>query len=113
MGGKGTHDVLKHIHKLWEKSSAHLTTDESGELAKLLTEYTDLDLGEYSDICILSLLARLRQSNMWRTLLGFENEEKVHLDSLFKMGVIEPSTSGLASPPSARQKKRWTSLSLY
>ena len=42
---------------------------------------------------------------MRRTPLGFEAEEKVHLNSLIESGVIRPSASAWASPPVLIRKK--------
>ena len=66
-----------------------------------------MDLGRFTDIkhpIHTSDAAPIKQK-MRRTPLGFEAEEKAHLDKLLESGVIRPSSSEWASPPVLVRKK--------
>ena len=67
----------------------------------------DSDLGRFSAIKhqIDTGHAKPVRQKMRRTPLGFENEEKAHLDTLLESHVIQPSSSAWASPPVLVQKK--------
>ena len=102
-----------HITALWKKSCEHLSSDQSKELASILTKYADVfstddsDLGRFSAIKhqIDTGDAKPVRQKMCRTPLGFENEEKAHLDTLLESHVIQPSSSAWASPPVLVRKK--------
>ena len=111
--------VPDHLQDLWRKSCEHLDLEQSTILAETLTEYADvfskddLDLGCFSTVKhkIDTGTTKPIRQKMRRTPLGFENEEKDHLDSLLKINVIQPSASEWASPPVLVRKKdgkvRW------
>ena len=105
--------IPAHVSELLKKSSKDLTSDETVTLAKTLTEYADvfskndMDLGKFSAIKhpINTNNATPIRQKMRRTLLGFDKEEKTHLDDLLASGVIRPSSSPWASPPVLIRKK--------
>ena len=102
-----------HITALWKKSCEHLSSDQSKELASILTKYADVfstddsNLGRFSAIKhqIDTGDAKPVRQKMCRTPLGFENEEKAHLDTLLESHDIQPSSSAWASPPVLVRKK--------
>ena len=103
--------IPEHIGELMKNSSKNLTPDESEVLAETLTEYADvfsqndMDLGKFSAIKhpINTGSATPIRQKMRRTPLGFEKEEKTHLDDLLASSVIQPSA--WASPPVLIRKK--------
>ena len=93
--------------------------EQSKELAALLTEYADIfakddtDLGLFSGIqhTIDTGDSRPIKQSMRRTPIGFESEERDHLQSMLDNGIITASTSDWASPLVLVRKKdggvRW------
>ena len=67
----------------------------------------DMDLGKFSAIKhpIHTGSATPIRQKMRRTPLGFEQEEKTHLDDLLKIGAVQPSAPAWASPPLLVRKK--------
>ena len=109
-------EMPTHLHDLWSRSCTNPTPDQSTRLAEVLTRYADqfsvddLDLGCFSEVThkVDTDSAKPIRQKMRRTHLGFENEEKQHLDGLLDIGVIQPSNSEWASPPVLiRKKVRW------
>ena len=105
--------VPPHLHDLWERACNNLNAEQAETLAKVLAEYQDVfsdgefDLGTFSEAKhkIDTGDARPVRQKMRRTPLGFEKEEKAHLESLITADVIEPSSSEWASPPVLVRKK--------
>jgi len=112
-------ELPDHLTDLLARSSAHLNPRETYDLAHLLLRYQhtfskgDTDLGNFSLIKhrIDTGDAPPVRQRMRRTPLGFEKEEKQHLNKLLESGVIQPSQSEWASPPVLVRKKdgsvRW------
>lgn len=103
-----------HIRQLFNKSVENISPHQAARLAELLAKYEsifakdDLDIGLFTgDIThkIDTGNAHPIRQKMRRTPLGFEAEEKEHLDQLLGAGFIEPSTSEWASPPVLVRKK--------
>jgi hypothetical protein len=87
--------------------------NESDKIKELLLKYReifaehDLDLG-----CLKGVQHKINTGNaspakqkMRRTPYGFEKEEESHLQKLMNAGVIQPSSSDLASTPVLVRKK--------
>ena len=82
------------------------------QLGQLLIDYEDvfakheLDLGCLSEVkhVIDTGDALPVKQAMRRTLLGFESEERAHLEQLLDSGVIVPSNSEWASAPVLERK---------
>ena len=112
-------EMPTHLRDLWSRSSTKRIQDQSTRLAEVLIKYADqfsvddLDLGCFSEVThkVDTGSAKPIRQKMRRTPLGFENEEKQHLDGLLDIGVIQPSNSEWASPPVLIRKKdgkvRW------
>ena len=102
-----------HVTELWNKSCKHLDNDQPHKLSKVLTQYAyvfsihDTDLGRFSAVkhSINTRDTNLIRQKMWRIPLGFENEEKVHPNSLLTASMIRPLSSAWASPPVLVRKK--------
>ncbi len=102
-----------HLTDLFTRSCTHLSEAESAVLANLLTEYQDvfakddLDLGKFSPIKHRIDVgdAKPVRQGIRRTPIGFEGEEKRHLDDMLEKGVIRPSASEWASAPVLVRKK--------
>ena len=109
----------EHLKELWQRSCGELTEDQTIKLGNTLIEYADVfskndtDLGCFSEVKhkVDTGDAKPIRQKMRRTPLGFEQEEKQHLDSLEEAGVIQASSSEWASPPVLIRKKdgkvRW------
>jgi transposase InsO family protein len=109
----------EHLEDLYKRSCENLTNEQSVRVAKLLLEFSeifakhDLDLG-----CMIGVEHHINtgdappvKQRMRRTPLGFEHEEKKHLDKMLGASVIRPSFSDWASAPVLVRKKdgsvRW------
>lgn len=110
--GVGVDEVTEHVRKLWEKSSVHLTPEQLGKVGKLLTEYSDvfprneLQFGNLSGIKHQVSTGTATPIN--KKCVGPHYVLKMREKSsgfIIKMGVIELSTSGWASPPVLVRKK--------
>ena len=114
-----TKEVPVFLQEMYQSSVKHLSPAEGTSLAKLLIDYQDvfskhdLDLG-----CLTAVKHRIDtqaeapvRQRMRRTPLGFEKEEKEHLDKMLAAGAIRPSSSEWASAPVLVRKKdgsvRW------
>ena len=110
---------LKHATDLCNRSTKNLTTEQTSDVRDMLSEYSDIFAEENSNLGCLSAVCHkietgdakpIRQRGR-RAPLGFEGEERNHLDSMLTNGVIQPSSSEWASPPVLVRKKdgsvRW------
>ena len=108
-----------HLRDLLDRSVEGLSQEQALTVAELLVEFSDifakndLELGCFGAIKhkIDTQSAPPIRQRMRRTPLGFEKEEKKHLDDMLDAGVVQPSTSEWASPPVLVRKKdggvRW------
>ena len=98
--------IPDYLKEMFNKSTVHLTQDQTEKLGKLLLEFVsifakhDLDLG-----CMKGVEHHIHTSDhppvkqrLRHTPLGFEGEEEKHLQKLLDAGRIKPSTSEWASP---------------
>jgi hypothetical protein len=109
----------QHVQDLFLRSCGDLTYYQSVQVGDLLKEFGDilakhdLDLG-----CMVGVEHKINtgdeapvRQKMRRTPLGFENEERQHLQKLLGVDVIQPSFSDWASAPVLVRKKdrsvRW------
>ena len=105
-----------HLTKLFKDTKQGQPTEHLAGLGLLLIDYSDifarhdLDLGCFSGIKhkIVTGDAPPVKSRMRRTPIGFENEEKKHLDRMLEAGVIRSSESEWSSPPVLVRKKDGT-----
>lgn len=120
---KQLHEVQKlmpeHLKDLFQRSCKGLSVQQSVNVGQLLLQYQDtfskhdLDLGCFKGIKhhINTGDAPPVRQKMRRTPLGFQDEEKSHLQKMLDIGVIRPSNSDWASPPVLVRKKdgsvRW------
>ena len=108
-----TSDIPEHLKDLYLRSITYLTPEQSHEVRKLLIEFQDvfarhdLDVGEFT-----ALYHRIATGNadpikmrMRRTPLGFEAEEREHLQKMLKQKIIRPSESEWAAAPVLVRKK--------
>lgn len=99
--------VPKHLQKMFDSSINYLNEDQHAKLAQLLTSFedvfgkTEFDPGTFTEIehklntgDAPSVKQRLR-----RTPACFTIEEEAHLKTMLEAGVIQESTSELASSP--------------
>ncbi len=115
-GERSTASVPSHLENLFQSSKSGLSSEQSDELARLLSEFGDifaqhdLDLGEFQEIQhrIRTVDERPVQLRMRRTPLGFEKEEEKHLKSMLEAGVIEESVSNWCAAPVLIRKKDGT-----
>ena len=102
-----------HLKDLFERSCVNLKEEERVQVGELLLEFQDafakhdLDLGHFESIqhTIDTGDAKPRRQRMRRTPLGFQKEEKEHLQAMLDQGVIEPSNSDWASAPVLVRKR--------
>ena len=98
--------IPNYMKEMFDKSTVHLTQDQTEKFGKLLLEFVsifakhDLDLG-----CMKGVEHHINtgdhppvKQRLRRTPLGFEGEEEKHLQKLLDAGIIKPSTSEWASP---------------
>ena len=101
------------LHDLYERSCIQLGVGQQGQLFDLLFEYQDvfathdLDLGRMEVVKhrIDTKDAPPFREKMRRTPVGFEHEERAHLQKMLDAGVIQPSDSDWASAPVLVRKK--------
>ena len=108
-----------HLNDLFHSIPRGAQREHVEQVGELLIQYGgifakhDLDLGCLSEVRhkIDTKDHQPVQQRMRRTPLGFEGEEKKHLDSMLAAGVIRPSVSEWASAPVLVRKKdggvRW------
>jgi hypothetical protein len=97
----------EHLVDLLNRTIPELSVDQAAEVGELLIEYQDcfakhdLDLGCFQDIKhhIDTGDAPPVRQKIRRTPLGFQDEEKKHLQKLLDIGVIRPSISDWCSAP--------------
>ena len=105
--------IPAHLMDLFERSKGLLTEGEQGELASLLGEYGDVfaasefDLGNFTAVehQIDTGGHKPIKQRMRRTPVGFEREEKAHLEKMLEAGVIQPSVSEWCSCPVLVRKR--------
>ena len=106
----------EYLKDLWERSSVHLTTEQSSELAKLLTKYQSAFAKSSDDLGRTNLVqhyintgnaAPIRQPPR-RLPFGKRQMEKEEIQKMLERGVIEPSTSAWSSPVVLVTKKDGT-----
>ena len=98
--------IPNYMNEMFDKSTVHLTQDQTEKFGKLLLEFVsifakhDLDLG-----CMKGVEHHINtgdhppvKQRLRCTPLGFEGEEEKHLQKLLDAGIIKPSTSEWASP---------------
>ena len=103
----------EHLWSLYEETIPNLTAAQAEELLGVLASYADvfakndMDVGEFNMIehSIQTTRPGAIKQGMRRTPLGFEEAEKITLQSMKDAGVIEPSNSQWASPPVLVRKK--------
>ena len=112
-----TADVPHHLKDLFERSIPKLSNGEANQLASLLIEYSDVFAESDTDLgCFTGIKHKIDTGDakpiwqpMRRTPIGFEEEEKKHLDMESK--IIQLSISDWAAPPVLVRKKdgevRW------
>ena len=112
-------EIPDHLKDLFERSINNLSSEESEKLRQVLIEFSDVfakddtDLGNFDAIIhrIDTGDARPIKQRMRRTPLGFEHEEEKQLETMLRIGVIQPSVSEWSSPPVLVRKKdggvRW------
>ena len=108
-----------HLQELWGRSCKALSKEQSVALGKTLIEFQDIFSKNDTDLGCFTVVkhkintgdAKPIRQKMRRTPLGFDKEEKEHLDGLVDAGVTQPSLSEWASPPVLIRKKdgkvRW------
>ena len=84
---------------MFDEASERLTPSEQQQLAALLLEY-ELDLCQFNKIKHRIDMAEAALIREWvqRTPLGFQHEEKQHLNKMPEAGIVEPSHSEWVSP---------------
>ncbi|VDI25419.1 Hypothetical predicted protein [Mytilus galloprovincialis] len=105
--------IPEHLQDMFMKSKKNLSFDQSRELAKLLVQFQDifakneLDIGHFTKIKhrIDTGDAAPVKERLRRTPLGFEKEEKAHLQDLLNKKIIQPSSSEWAAAPVLIRKK--------
>ena len=101
-----TADVPHHLKDLFERSIPTLSNSETNQLASLLIEYSDVFAESDTDLgCFTGIEHKIDTGDakpiwqpMRRTPIGFEEEEKKHLDSMLESKIIQPSMSDWAAP---------------
>ena len=107
--------VLYLLKELYAASVKGLNPEQSAKLPVLLSDYFDVfathdgDLGLFTSIKHKKDIrgAKPIRQPMRRTPLGFEQEERKHLQSMLDGYIIQPSVSDWASPPVLVRKKGW------
>ena len=111
--------VPQHLEGLYRASIDGLDNEQTSKLRVLLTRYADVFASNDTDLgCFPGIKHKIDTGNakpirqpMRRTPMGFEQEERKHLESMLRNGVIQPSMSEWASPPVLFRKKdggvRW------
>ena len=113
--------VLDLLKELYAASVKGLNPEQSAKLPDLLSDYFDVfathdgDLGLFTFTSIKHKKyirgAKPIRQPMRRAPLGFEQEERKHLQSMLDGDIIQPSVSDWASPPVLVRKKdggvRW------
>lgn len=102
-----------HLQELYDRSSEGLNQDESQMLFQLLSDFSDIfSTGEMDLGCLKGVKHHINTGNATpvkqkfrRTPLGFQDQEKEHLQKLLDTGVITPSSSEWASAPVLVKKK--------
>ena len=111
--------VPQHLEGLYRASIDGLDNEQTSKLRVLLTRYADVFASNDTDLgCFPGIKHKIDTGNakpirqpMRRTQMGFEQEERKHLESMLRNGVIQPSMSEWASPPVLVRRKdggvRW------
>ena len=107
--------VPQHLEGLYRASIDGLDNEQTSKLRVLLTRYADVFASNDTDLgCFPGIKHKIDTGNakpirqpMRRIPMGFEQEERKHLESMLRNGVIQPSMSEWASPPVLVRKKRW------
>ena len=109
-------EISDHLKPLFEKSIAHLNTQQQDQLKSLLCEFGDVfaksefDLGHFTAIehAIDTGDAKPIKQRMRRTPACFVKEEEAHLKKMLDAGVIQESISEWASAPVLIRKRDGT-----
>ena len=112
-----TRRLPAHLQSMYDDAATRLSKEQAARLHELLLDFADvfaahdLDIGEFTTLVhwIKTGMAFPILQQMRRTPLGFEGEEKKHLEAMLAAKVIEPSVSEWASPPVLVRKhdKSW------
>ena len=112
-----TRRLPAHLQSMYDDAATRLSEEQAARLHELLLDFADvfaahdLDIGEFTTLVhwIKTGMAFPILQQMRRTPLGFEGEEKKHLEAMLAAKVIEPSVSEWASPPVLVRKhgKSW------
>ena len=104
-----------HIQCLYDKSIINLEKKDHYEVFSLLDKFQhvfardDFDLGLFNGEITHKIdtgEAKPIQRRLRRTPMGFESEEKKHIDQMLEQGIIQSSISEWASSP-VLVRKRW------
>ncbi|KAL0161775.1 hypothetical protein M9458_045500, partial [Cirrhinus mrigala] len=112
-------DLPEHLQALYAASSGALSEAQQQRLIELLISYRFLFAVSDLDLALLTAVTHrinigaagpIRQP-VRRTILGFQEEEEMHLNAMLEAGVVTPSASEWASPVVLVRKKdggvRW------
>ena len=110
-----TDRLPEYLGPIMDSTGENLTSHQKQEVAKLLMEFknifakNDEDLGCFSGIQhqIKTGEARPIHQPLRRMPLGFQSEEKAHLDKLLQSETVVPSHSEWSAPVVLVRKKRW------
>lgn len=103
-----------HLQKLFSKSIVNLEQKDHYEVFSLIDRFQsvfakdDFDLGLFNGEITHKIdtgEARPIKQRLRRTPMGFENEEKKHIEQMLEQGIIQPSISEWASAPVLVRKK--------
>ena len=100
-------DFPEHIKDMFITSCAELTEEQQLKFGRVLIEYQDIFSKDELDIGLFEGLEHSIETGdnppvklrMRRTPLGFQDEEKEHLEKLLKADIVQPSVSEWASVP--------------